>query len=60
VDVKKNSVYLKLGGGCQGCGSAHMTLKMGVERVIREQIPEVGEILDATDHAAGHNPYFQP
>jgi Fe-S cluster biogenesis protein NfuA len=60
VDVKKNSVYLKLGGGCQGCGSAHMTLKMGVERVIREQIPEVGEILDATDHAAGHNPYYQP
>jgi Fe-S cluster biogenesis protein NfuA len=60
VDVKKNSVFLKLGGGCQGCGSAHMTLKMGVERVIREQIPEVGEILDATDHAAGHNPYYQP
>jgi Fe-S cluster biogenesis protein NfuA len=59
-EIKKNSVYLKLGGGCQGCGSAHMTLKMGVERVIREQIPEVGEILDATDHAAGHNPYFQP
>jgi NFU1 iron-sulfur cluster scaffold homolog, mitochondrial len=59
VDVKKNSVYLKLGGGCQGCGSAHMTLKMGVERIIREQIPEVGEILDATDHAAGHNPYYQ-
>jgi Fe-S cluster biogenesis protein NfuA len=60
VDVKNNSVYLKLGGGCQGCGSAHMTLKMGIEKVIREQIPEVGEILDATDHAAGHNPYYQP
>jgi NFU1 iron-sulfur cluster scaffold homolog, mitochondrial len=60
VDVKDTSVYLRLGGGCQGCGSARMTLKMGVERVIREQIPEVGEILDATDHAAGHNPYYQP
>jgi Fe-S cluster biogenesis protein NfuA len=59
VDVKNNSVTLRLGGGCQGCGSAHMTLKMGVEKVIREQIPEVGEILDATDHAAGHNPYYQ-
>ncbi len=60
IDVKKNSVYLKLGGGCQGCGSAKMTLKMGIERVIREQIPEVGEILDTTDHAAGRNPYYQP
>ena len=60
IDVKKNAVYLRLGGGCQGCGSAKMTLKLGIERVIREQIPEVGEILDTTDHAAGRNPYYQP
>jgi NFU1 iron-sulfur cluster scaffold homolog, mitochondrial len=60
IDVRKNSVYLKLGGGCQGCGSARMTLKFGIERVIRERIPEVGEILDTTDHAAGRNPYYQP
>ena len=59
LDVKKNSVYLRLGGGCQGCQSANLTLKMGIERVIREQIPEVGEVLDATDHAAGRNPYYQ-
>jgi Fe-S cluster biogenesis protein NfuA len=59
IDVKKNSVYLRLGGGCQGCGSARMTLKYGIERVIREKIPEVGEILDTTDHAAGRNPYYQ-
>jgi Fe-S cluster biogenesis protein NfuA len=60
IDVRKNSVYLKLGGGCQGCASANMTLKMGIEKAIREQIPEVGEILDTTDHAAGRNPYYQP
>jgi NFU1 iron-sulfur cluster scaffold homolog, mitochondrial len=60
IDVRKNSVYLKLGGGCQGCGSARMTLKFGIERIIRERIPEVGEILDTTDHAAGRNPYYQP
>jgi Fe-S cluster biogenesis protein NfuA len=59
IDVRKNSVYLKLGGGCQGCGSAKLTMKMGVERVIRERIPEVGEILDTTDHAAGRNPYYK-
>jgi Fe-S cluster biogenesis protein NfuA len=60
IDVKKNSVYLRLGGGCQGCGAADVTLKMGIERSIRELIPEVGEILDTTDHAAGRNPYYQP
>lgn len=59
VDVRKNSVFLKMGGGCQGCASAKMTLKMGVEKVIRERIPEVGEILDTTDHAAGRNPLYQ-
>jgi NFU1 iron-sulfur cluster scaffold homolog, mitochondrial len=60
IDVRKNSVYLKLGGGCQGCGSARMTLKFGIEKIIRERIPEVGEIMDTTDHAAGRNPYYQP
>jgi Fe-S cluster biogenesis protein NfuA len=60
IDVKKNSVYLRLGGGCQGCGAANVTLKQGIERSIREKIPEVGEVLDTTDHAAGRNPYYQP
>jgi Fe-S cluster biogenesis protein NfuA len=60
IDVRKNSVYLRLGGGCQGCGAADVTLKQGIERSIREKIPEVGEVLDTTDHAAGRNPYYQP
>jgi len=58
IDVRGNTVYLELGGGCQGCGMAHITLKQGIERAIRERIPEVGEILDTTDHAAGMNPYY--
>ena len=60
IDVRKNSVYLRLGGGCQGCGAAIVTLKQGIEKSIRELIPQVGEILDTTDHAAGRNPYYQP
>jgi Fe-S cluster biogenesis protein NfuA len=59
VEVKGASVYVKLGGGCQGCGSARMTLKMGIERIVREKIPEVAEVLDATDHSAGNNPYYK-
>jgi Fe-S cluster biogenesis protein NfuA len=60
IDVKKNNVYLRLGGGCQGCGAADVTLKQGIEKAIRDLVPRVGEILDTTDHAAGRNPYYSP
>jgi Fe-S cluster biogenesis protein NfuA len=60
LDVRGNNVYLEFGGGCQGCGMSHVTLKYGVERLIREHVPEVGEILDTTDHAGGKNPYYEP
>ena len=60
LDVTDNMVYLQLGGGCQGCGMADVTLKQGVEIAIRAAVPEVGEILDTTDHAAGQNPYYTP
>jgi Fe/S biogenesis protein NfuA len=60
IDVQDNRVYLQMGGGCQGCGAADITLKSGIERLIKEEIPEVTEVLDTTDHAAGHNPYYTP
>ena len=60
IDVKRNSVFLRLGGGCQGCGAADVTLKQGIEKAIRSLAPAVGEILDTTDHAAGRNPYYAP
>ena len=60
IDVKRNNVYLRLGGGCQGCGAADVTLKQGIERAIRDLAPAVGEILDTTDHASGRNPYYSP
>lgn len=60
IDVKKNNVFLRLGGGCQGCGAADVTLKQGIEKAIRSLAPTVGEILDTTDHAAGRNPYYAP
>jgi Fe-S cluster biogenesis protein NfuA len=58
LDVQGNTVFLQMGGGCQGCSSADTTLKQGVEVAIRSAVPEVGEILDTTDHAAGRNPYY--
>jgi Fe-S cluster biogenesis protein NfuA len=60
LDVSNNTVFLEFGGGCQGCGMVSVTLKYGVERTIRDEVPEVGEIMDTTDHAAGRNPYYAP
>jgi len=58
LDVQGNTVFIKMGGGCQGCSSASATLREGVEASLRQQIPEIGQILDTTDHAAGTNPYY--
>jgi len=60
IDVQGNTVFLQLGGGCQGCGQADVTLKQGIEVEIHAAVPEVGDILDTTDHAAGRNPYYSP
>ena len=58
IDVQDNRVYLQMGGGCQGCGAADVTLKSGIERLIKDELPEVLEVLDTTDHASGENPYY--
>ena len=60
IDVKRNEVFIRMGGGCQGCGMADVTLKQGVEKSIRQAIPEVGAIMDTTDHGSGRNPYYSP
>ena len=60
IDVKENQVFIQMGGGCQGCGQADVTLKFGIENAIRAAVPGVGDILDVTDHASGRNPYFTP
>jgi Fe-S cluster biogenesis protein NfuA len=60
MGVKNNVVYLRLGGGCQGCGMASVTLRSGIERAIRDALPSIGDIVDITDHAAGTNPFYKP
>lgn len=59
VKVEERDVYIEMGGGCQGCAASKMTMKNGVENAIREVCPQVGEIIDVTDHAAGTNPYYR-
>jgi Fe-S cluster biogenesis protein NfuA len=58
IDVQDAMVMLRLGGGCQGCGMADVTLRQGIEAMLNEAIPEVKGIVDITDHGAGASPYF--
>lgn len=58
LGVKGNAVTIQMGGGCQGCSSADVTLKMGIHNSFRTAVPAVGAIYDETDHSAGLNPYY--
>ncbi|MCE2397034.1 iron-sulfur cluster assembly accessory protein [Candidatus Poribacteria bacterium] len=60
LDVTDDSIYIHMGGGCQGCGMANVTLKQGIEGMIQEHFPEIKHIIDTTDHASGENPYYEP
>jgi Fe/S biogenesis protein NfuA len=58
VGVDGTRVFLKMGGGCQGCSMSAATLVEGIQVAIKEALPEVTEIIDATDHSAGENPFY--
>jgi len=59
VSVDGTIAYLRLFGGCQGCGLAQVTLKQGIERILLESIPELSQVVDVTDHASGDSPYYE-
>ena len=58
TDVQDGVVSMLMSGGCQGCASSAATLRGGVESMIRAAVPEVRDIIDVTDHAAGATPYY--
>jgi len=58
IDVQDRVVMLRMGGGCQGCGMADVTLRQGIEGMLRQHVPEITGIVDITDHSAGSSPYF--
>ena len=59
IDVQDAVVMLRMGGGCQGCGMADVTLRQGIEGMLSQLVPAVRGIVDITDHTTGANPYFQ-
>ena len=58
VGVDDGKAIIAFGGGCQGCGMVDVTLKQGVEVMIKDNVPGISEVIDATDHAAGTNPFY--
>lgn len=58
VGVEGHTVYVTMGGGCQGCAVSAMTLRDGIRRSILAHVPEITEVIDATDHTAGENPFY--
>ena len=60
VAVEADTAYLRLGGGCVGCGMVSVTLRQGIEVALREAVPVITRVIDVTDHASGENPYYEP
>lgn len=58
VDVKDQVAYVRLGGGCQGCGMASVTLQQGVVTAIKKAVPTIQNVMDVTNHGGGNNPYY--
>ena len=58
LNVEDDAIYIHMGGGCQGCGMANVTLKHGIEAMIQEVFPEIKQVIDTTDHESGTNPYY--
>jgi Fe/S biogenesis protein NfuA len=59
VAVEEGTAYVRLGGGCVGCGMASVTLSSGIESTLQEMVPEIVKVIDVTDHASGTNPYYE-
>ena len=57
--IDSSKAVLKFGGGCQGCGMVDLTLKNGVEKTLKDNIPEISEIIDSTDHSFKDNAFYK-
>ena len=53
-------IRVRLEGGCQGCSLAEVTLRQGIEPVLRARLPAMTGLVDVTEHEAGTDPFFSP
>jgi Fe/S biogenesis protein NfuA len=60
LEVRDDTAYIEMGGGCRGCMHSYLTLKSTIEKFITENVPAITQVVDTTDHAGGTNPYYAP
>jgi Fe-S cluster biogenesis protein NfuA len=58
VEVRQGKLFITMSGGCQGCASSQVTLRQGLEVMLKRVAPEIEEIVDTTNHAAGTQPFY--
>lgn len=58
IDIDNDKLFVRLSGGCQGCSSSKATLKDGIQTLVKQNFPEITEVVDLTDHVSGENPYM--
>jgi Fe-S cluster biogenesis protein NfuA len=58
VEIRQRKLFIKMSGGCQGCASSQVTLRQGFEVMLKRVAPEIEEIVDTTNHAAGKKPFY--
>ncbi len=59
TDLKEDKLFIRIGGGCQGCAMAKMTVKQGIESAVTRYFPDIAEVVDDTDHHSGTTPYYE-
>jgi NFU1 iron-sulfur cluster scaffold homolog, mitochondrial len=59
LDVRDGSLFIAMSGGCQGCAASQVTLRQGFDVMVRRVAPEIVDIVDTTDHAAGNTPFYR-
>ena len=59
VDIQNGSLLVEFLGGCQGCSQVSITVKEGIEKIMKKEVPEIKEVRDVTNHDRGKNPYFK-
>lgn len=59
LDFKDGHLFVRFQGGCQGCSQASVTVKDGIQKILKSKFPEIVDVVDLTDHLKGQNPYFK-
>jgi Fe-S cluster biogenesis protein NfuA len=57
IDLDNGKLFVRFHGGCHGCASSKATLKGGIETLVKQNFPDITEVVDLTDHSTGENPY---